>query len=64
MSLTKAQQRVLDDLRRNGPQVYNGLMGRTVKALAEAGLVVYEFDLKPSCGSWTEQWKTRLAVRS
>ena len=47
MSLTKPQQRMLEEVRRDGTRRYNGRARSRVEALAHAGLVTYEYDLLP-----------------
>lgn len=44
-TLTKAQSEILEDVRKNGPQRYNGLMEKAIRSLEAAGLVTVEFDL-------------------
>lgn len=46
MKLTKAQSRMLDDVKASGVKVYNGRAARTVKALEDAGLVTVDWDMR------------------
>lgn len=45
--LTKAQERMLAEVRESGKRVYNGRARRTVKALEDAGLVNVDWDMRP-----------------
>lgn len=46
--LTKAQQRILNNLRERSPRVYNGRARAPLMVLQQRGLVRAKFDLVPS----------------
>ena len=62
--LTKAQNRMLDELEAaGGERSYNGRARRQVEALRDAGLVTYEFMLVPHAdGKYTQTFIVSLVV--
>jgi hypothetical protein len=46
MALTESQQRILDEVRRDGKRVYNGRAQKPIKALEQAGLVEVDWDMR------------------
>lgn len=47
-ALTRAMREILEDVTTNGPQRYNGLMEKPIRALERMGLVTVSYDFLPS----------------
>jgi hypothetical protein len=63
--LTRPQQALLDRLRRDGPQVFNGRARRTIARLEDLGLVTAKWDSVPhakGCGMYLTERITVTAV--
>ena len=46
MKLTRAQQRILDDVRAAGSKTYNGRAAKSIRVLEAAGLVEVTWDMR------------------
>jgi hypothetical protein len=58
--LTPAQQRYLAEIRAAGVKRYNGRARKPLEALRAAGLVEYDFELRPAgIGTMTELFTVR-----
>lgn len=60
MTLTYAQEDLLEKVRRDGVRIFNGRARKTIEALEKAGLVTVEWDLDIRAGG-SSAW--RITVR-